>query len=87
MDVMKTYSLTDLSNKSGEIAEAAAREPVEITSRGKRKFVLMPVEHYDELSKPRMQRRVVNLLDLSEEDANFYIAAYSQKLAELEADQ
>jgi hypothetical protein len=47
----------------------------------------MPVEHHDKLSKPRIRRRVVNLLGLSQEDANFYFAAYSEKLAELEADQ
>ena len=47
---MKRYTLTDLGNKSGEVVEAAHRGPVDITSRGKRKFVLMSAEHYDHLA-------------------------------------
>ncbi|WP_192248055.1 type II toxin-antitoxin system prevent-host-death family antitoxin [Mesorhizobium caraganae] len=34
----------DLGNKSGEVVEAAYRGPVEITKRGKRKFVLLTAE-------------------------------------------
>lgn len=44
---MKHYTLTELGNKSGEIVEAAHKGPVDITSRGKRKYVLMSAEHYD----------------------------------------
>lgn len=47
---MKRYTLTDLGNKSGEIVEAAYKGPVDITSRGKRKFVLMSAELYDRLT-------------------------------------
>jgi len=43
------FSLTDLSNRSGEVVEAAFRGPVEITRRGKRKFVLLTAEDYDRL--------------------------------------
>ena len=41
---MANFSLTDLSNRSGEVVEAAFRGPVEITRRGKRKFVLLTAE-------------------------------------------
>jgi antitoxin Phd len=48
---------TELGNKSGAIVEAALPGPVEITSRGKRKFVLRT---YDRLKgsagKPRACR-------------------------------
>jgi antitoxin Phd len=43
------FSLTDLSNRSGEVVEAAFRGPVEITRRGKRKFILLAAEDYDRL--------------------------------------
>ncbi len=41
---MAHFSLTDLSNRSGEVVEAAFRGPVEITRRGKRKFMLLTAE-------------------------------------------
>jgi prevent-host-death family protein len=53
---MKTFSLTELSNKSGEVVEAAFRGPVDITSRGKRKFVLMTADDFDRLRERSAQR-------------------------------
>jgi len=46
---MARFTLTDLGNKSGEVVEAAYRGPVDITKRGKRKFVLLTAEQYDRL--------------------------------------
>jgi antitoxin Phd len=46
---MAHFSLTDLSNRSGEVVEAAYRGPVDITKRGKRKFVLLTAEEFDRL--------------------------------------
>ena len=46
---MVRFTLTDLGNKSGEVVEAAFRGPVEITKRGKRKFVLLTAEQFDRL--------------------------------------
>jgi len=48
------FSLTDLSNRSGEVVEAAFRGPVEITRRGKRKFMLLTAEDYDRLVSAAM---------------------------------
>ncbi|MDN5927219.1 MAG: type II toxin-antitoxin system Phd/YefM family antitoxin [Hyphomicrobiales bacterium] len=53
---MKTFSLTELNNKSGEVIEAAFRGPVDITSRGKRKFVLMTADDFDRLRERGTQR-------------------------------
>jgi len=53
---MTTFSLTELGNKSGEVIEAAFRGPVDITSRGKRKFVLLTAEDYDRLKGAGTQR-------------------------------
>ena len=46
---MASFSLTDLGNRTAELLQAAFRGPVDITSRGKRKFVLLTAEDYDRL--------------------------------------
>jgi prevent-host-death family protein len=46
---MKTFSLTDLKNRSGDVVEAALRGPVDITCRGQRRCVLLSAEAYDPL--------------------------------------
>lgn len=53
---MTTFSLTDLGNRSGEVVEAAFRGPVDITSRGKRKFVLLTADDFDRLKGAGTQR-------------------------------
>jgi prevent-host-death family protein len=55
---MAHFSLTDLSNRSGEVVEAAFRGPVEITRHGKRKFMLLTAEDYDRLVRAADKRRV-----------------------------
>ena len=53
---MTRFTLTELGNKSGEVVEAAYSGPVEITSRGKRKFVLLTADQFDRLSVNQTQR-------------------------------
>jgi antitoxin Phd len=53
---MATFTLTDLGNKSGEVIEAAFRGPVDITKRGKRKFVLLTAEQFDRMAAKSPQR-------------------------------
>ena len=53
---MATFTLTELGNKSGEIVEEAFKGPVDITSRGKRKFVLLTAERFDRLTRAGAQR-------------------------------
>lgn len=53
---MATFTLTDLSNRSGEVVEAAFHGPVDITSRGKRKFVLIAAQQFDRLRSATAQR-------------------------------
>ena len=72
---MTQYSLTDLSNRSGEVAEAAFRGPVEITRRGKRKFVLLTAEDYDRLVSAADTRRAFHADDVPEEVAAMMLAA------------
>ena len=53
---MASYTLTELNNRSGEVIEAAYAGPVEITSRGKRKFVIMTAAQYDRMAGRSAQR-------------------------------
>jgi antitoxin Phd len=69
------FSLTDLSNRSGEVVEAAFRGPVEITRRGKRKFVLLTAEEYDRLVSAADTRRAFHADDASDEVAAMMLAA------------
>jgi len=72
---MGQFSLTDLSNRSGEVVEAAFRGPVEITRHGKRKFVLLTAEDYDRLTAAADTRRAFHADDTPEEIASMMLAA------------
>jgi antitoxin Phd len=72
---MANFSLTDLSNRSGEVVEAAFRGPVEITRRGRRKFVLLTAEDYDRLVSAADTRRAFHADDAPEEVAAMVSAA------------
>lgn len=67
---MLRFSLTELNRNSGAIVEAAHRAPVELTGRGKRKFVLLAAEDYDRLvSQPR---RAYHVGSMSAEELDFF---------------
>ena len=72
---MAHFSLTDLSNRSGEVVEAAFRGPVEITKRGKRKFVLLTAEDYDRLVNATDTRRAFHADDAPDAVAAMMLAA------------
>jgi antitoxin Phd len=72
------FSLTDLSNRSGEVVEAAFRGPVEITRRGKRKFMLLTAEEYDRLVSAADTRRAFHADDASEEVTALMLAALTK---------
>ena len=76
---MANFSLTDLSNRSGEVVEAAFRGPVEITRRGKRKFVLLTAEEYDRLVNAADTRRAFHADDAPEEVSAMMLAALEDK--------
>ncbi len=72
---MVHFSLTDLSNRSGEVVEATFRGPVDITRRGKRKFVLLTAEDYDRLVSAADTRRAFHADDAPEEVVAMMLAA------------
>lgn len=75
------YTLTELGNKSGEIVEAAYSGPVDITSRGKRKFVLLTADLYDRLTERGKQ--TAHAIDtMTEAEIDTLIAGLDTLLAE-----
>ena len=72
---MTRFSLTDLSNRSGEVVEAAFRGPVEITRRAKRRFTLLTAEEYDRLVRAADTRQAFHADDLPEEVATMMLVA------------
>jgi prevent-host-death family protein len=47
---MKSFSFSDLIRSSGPILDAAQKEPVALTKRGKERLVLLPAEEYHRLA-------------------------------------
>jgi antitoxin Phd len=70
---MASFTLTELGNKSGEVVEAAFRGPVDITKRGKRKFVLLTAEQFDRLAG-RSAQRAHRVEDLTGEERDDLLA-------------
>lgn len=67
---MKEYPLTDLARKTSDVRHAAAREPVLITERNAKRFVLMSYEDYERLSaRAQDPRRVLDMSALPADDA------------------
>lgn len=81
---MSRYTLTELNNRSGEVVEAAHSGPVEITSRGKRKFVIMTAADYDRLAGLSAQR-VHNIAAMTQQERDAFILSMDEIAAD--ADQ
>ena len=50
---MRRFTTADLNKQVGAITDAALREPVVITHHRRPRFVLMSVDEYERLTKPR----------------------------------
>lgn len=63
---MATMTARQFNQDLASAKRDAANEPVFITDRGEPKFVLLSIEQYNELSKPK--RNLHEILRMSEED-------------------
>ncbi|WP_455475703.1 type II toxin-antitoxin system Phd/YefM family antitoxin [Bartonella sp. B17] len=50
---MKKYSFTDVNRGAGNILDEAMSTPVALTKRGREKIIMLPINLYNELIKPR----------------------------------
>jgi antitoxin Phd len=53
------------------------RGPVELTHRGRRKYVLMPADHFDRLVASQLPR-VLNIKTMSNADRNMVLAGLAE---------
>lgn len=52
---MKTFRAADLTRHTGDLFEAAAREPVAITKHRKPRFVVMSYDRFEKLTRTASQ--------------------------------
>jgi antitoxin Phd len=69
---MNSFPVTKLNRTAGEVLDAAVRGPVELTHRGRRKYVLMPADHFDRLIASQSPR-VLNINTMSNEDRDMIL--------------
>lgn len=80
---MKSFSATDLANKTGDVLAAAATSgEVDIQRFGKSRFVIMSRERYEVLKSGRNPQRSHRVADLTEAEAADLLAALDQELAD-----
>jgi len=70
---MALFSLTDLTQKIGEVLEAVLIGPVDIIIDGKRKFVLLTGDDYDRLTADK--RRAFHVDDAPSDVAALMLSA------------
>ena len=63
---MKTFPSTDLKQNTGDVLDAANREPVAITRHSKPRYVLMSIDAYN-ARFPNDPRRAIALEEMPED--------------------
>ena len=82
---MKTITAIDAKNKFGQLIEAAQRQPVIITKKGRASVVVMSIEDYER----RRSRAWKNLVKTMTETGNYAVSQglTRERLARLLADE
>lgn len=57
--IVRTFSTSDLSRKSGDIIASALQGPVSISQRGKPRLIMLSVEQYEALTARSADERLV----------------------------
>ena len=70
---MASFTRADLGNRLGDVIEAAFAGPVDITERGKRKFVFLTAEDFDRIAG-RSSQRAYHVNDLTDAEREELIA-------------
>jgi antitoxin Phd len=78
---MESFTVTKLNKTPSTVLDAAHRRPVELTERGKRKYVLMAADHYDEIFKKADARRAYSIYDLPPDLEDMLVKALDRELA------
>ncbi len=76
---MKTFASTDLKQNTGDVLDAANREPVAITRHSKPRYVLMSMDAYN-ARFPNDPRRAIALEEMPPD----HLSMIEQAVAELD---
>ena len=77
---MRSFSSTELANKTGDVLAAAAAAPVSINRHGKARFVVLSVDEYERISKHDESRRAFHVSDLTDAEADDLISALEHSI-------
>ncbi|MCO6389371.1 type II toxin-antitoxin system prevent-host-death family antitoxin [Aliihoeflea sp. 40Bstr573] len=83
--LMKEFTFSDLSRRSGDVLDAALVEKVALAKRGKPKVMMMPIDEYERLERMaagRRERNAFTLADAPQEDLDNLAAGFQQILDE-----
>lgn len=81
--IMKQFTFSDLSRRSGDVLDAAMAGRVSLAKRGKAKVMMMPMEEYERLERlaaARRERHAFTLADAPKEDIENLSAGFRQIL-------
>jgi antitoxin Phd len=81
---MDSFPITKLNRAASEVLDVAHRRPVELTERGKRKYVLMAADHYDTMFKRTDTRRAFATNNLPPDIKDLILNGINQELGETE---
>jgi prevent-host-death family protein len=83
----RTFSATELANKSGDVMLAAERAPVAVLKHGTPRYVVLTVDAYEMLVKARGDsRRSYRVKDMPPEMADAILTEIRRASAEEEPD-
>ncbi|GAB2188259.1 type II toxin-antitoxin system prevent-host-death family antitoxin [Roseibium sp. LAB1] len=77
---MRSFSSTELANKTGDVLAAAAQEPVAIQRHGKSRFVVLTTEEFERIQQKKDTRKAVHVTDLSDADAGDLLSALEDSI-------
>ena len=71
---MKSFSSTELANRTGDVLAAAAEAPVSIARHGKPRFVVLSQDAFQRLKTAGDARRAAHVSDLTDAEADALIS-------------
>ena len=74
---MKTFPATDLKQNTGDVLDAANREPIAITRHSKPRYVLMSIDAYN-ARFPNDPQRAIAIEDMPEDHLRMIEKAVSE---------
>ena len=79
---MRSFSSTDLANKTGDVLAAAAQGPVAINRHGKPRFVVLSAEQFERITARGDTRRSYAVADMPADLGRLLDEALAEALAE-----